>query len=203
MEAQSVPLTNTTVEATTAFCEYLAAKGYASTTQVEPWKTAIKRVFETVEGPGYESVDWSSVDLDEYLDRFRTLAQSRTTWKVESIVTYGRRVRNALDAHRQFIETGRPPAFKKSGGSGRKTEASAKSTTPASNQTRRDEPAVPQLHGGVSNLELTYPLGPGRFIKVEYPQNLRKQEIDRFIKVMQTLEEQAQIPMHTGEAQAA
>jgi hypothetical protein len=49
----------------------------------------------------------------------------------------------------------------------------------------------------------TYPLGPGRFIKVEYPQNLRKQEIDRFIKVMQTLEEQPQIPMHTGEAQAA
>jgi hypothetical protein len=92
------------------YCDYLLDKGYATASQVNPWKTAIQKVFETVEGQDWISVDLTAVDLDEYIARFRTLAGAQ--YKAESITAYARRIHNALDAHEHYVETGRPPSFR-------------------------------------------------------------------------------------------
>ena len=93
-----------------AFCDWLTDKNYATTAQVNPWKIAARKVFETVEGEQYEVLDLSSIDLDEYMDRFQRAAGAQ--YKAESITAYKRRIVNALDAHRHYLSTGRPPTFR-------------------------------------------------------------------------------------------
>src|SRR5918999_4657961 len=93
-----------------AFCEYLTGKNYATTAQVNPWKVALRKVFGTVEGEGFEDLDLTSIDLDEYVTRFQIAAGAQ--YKAESITAYKRRIVNALDAHRHYLDTGRPPTFR-------------------------------------------------------------------------------------------
>src|SRR3954463_6226980 len=90
-----------------AHCEYLVTKGYAPASQINNWKVALRNVFETVDGEGYESVDLGSLDLEEYLGRFQTLALSGQKYKAESITTYKNRVRKAVEAYRYFLENGK------------------------------------------------------------------------------------------------
>ena len=103
-------LNSRTPGGTLAYCDYLIGKGYATAAQVNPWKTAIQKGFETVEGEDWTSLDLVNIDLDEYLGRFRTLAGAQ--YKAESITAYARRIRNALDAQEHYIATGRPPTFR-------------------------------------------------------------------------------------------
>src|SRR4051812_26144839 len=99
MEPMSTPLTaahaagsTTTVADVLAHCEYLVAKGYAPASQVNNWKGALRTVFEVVDGDDYENVELSSIDLDDHLGRFQTLALSSQKYKAESITAYKRRV---------------------------------------------------------------------------------------------------------------
>ena len=102
---------NRNVEGLLAYCEWLIDKGYATFAQADPWRTAIRKVFETVEGEDYASLDLTGIELADYLARFQTLAGSQ--YKSESIVTYGRRLRNAMGAYEHYLNTGRPPTFRR------------------------------------------------------------------------------------------
>src|SRR5690349_20737294 len=106
-------LSDKTPASTLAYCDYLMDTGYATAAQINPWKTAIQKVFETVEGEGWESLDISTIDLDEYGTRFQTLAGAQ--YKAESITAYKRRVANAIEAHDHYLSTGRPPTFRQGG----------------------------------------------------------------------------------------
>lgn len=79
-----------TVGGTLIYCDWMIRGGYGTPSRVNPWKIAIKKVFETLEGEDYESFNWADLDLDEYLDRFQRIAGAN--YKAESIFAYGRRV---------------------------------------------------------------------------------------------------------------
>jgi hypothetical protein len=188
-----------------AYCDWLVEKGYAGATQIEPWKTAVKKVFGTVNGEDYESLSLADVDLDDYMRRFRVLAQQQ--YKAESITKYGQRVRNALDAHAYFLEHQRPPTFR---------EVTKRQTgdEPVSMRTKSRSAAGPSRPSAVHAPESTpeseffdfeFPLTTGRMVAMRLPKRMVNADVDRLCAVLRTLQTDAQpqIPRHAGEALAA
>jgi hypothetical protein len=170
-----------TVGGTLIFSDYLIEKGYGSPSQVEPWKTALKKVFGAVDGDEYESVDWSAVDLDEYFERFTRLTGA--TYKTESRVAYQRRVRNAIDAHLQFIETGRAPAP-------RARQRAAKES-PKAPVVPINEKQQQQVSGSSQPDMVTfpYPLDDGRMVSIVVPPRLKPSDVNRITAFIRTLQD--------------
>jgi hypothetical protein len=196
-------ITENTIDGLLAFCDWLADKGYAPTSQIEPWKTAAKKVFQTVEGEDYGSLSLDSLDLDDYINRFRVLAASQ--YKHESIRTYGARLRNAVEAHAYFREHGRPPTFRQAG---KRTNGDGNSAQkPAQAKAKPAKPASPSAPTtpGPEFFDLEYPLESGRMALLRLPKRMSKVDVDRLSTVLRTLqsEEQRQIPQHTSEEQLA
>jgi hypothetical protein len=181
-------------------------KGYATAAQVNPWKTAIQKVFETVEGEDWISLDMATIDLDEYVARFRTLAGAQ--YKAESIATYARRIRNAIDAHNHYLETGRPPSFRQRAAKPKASEE--KSETSGGNVVSMDRKQEPQravpTQQPVTNgmMDFPYPLGDGRLVTLRLPARLKSDDVTRLCAFIRTLQDDSpearQIPRRTGEA---
>lgn len=196
-------LNNRTPAGTLAYCEYLMSKGYATSAQVNPWRTAIQKVFETVEGDSWESLDLASIDLDDYLSRFQTLAGAQ--YKAESIAAYKRRIRNAMDAHEVYLTTGRPPSFRQ-GAKRPKAEDKGATANVVSMDNGKNansssgKPVVPAT-GGMT--EFPYPLGDGRMVTLRLPARLKGDDVNRLCAFIRTLQDdgpdQRQIPRKTGE----
>lgn len=182
-----------------AYCDYLISKGYATAAQVNPWRTAIQKVFETVDPDDWESLDLTSIDLDEYTARFRTLAGA--AYKAESVTAYARRVRNALDAQDHFISTGRPPSFRQRGSKPKAEADSAvvkmepKQTAPAASAST--------VSPAAGMTDFPYPLGDGRMVTLRLPSRIKGDDVNRLCAFIRTLQddtpEPRQIPRQTGE----
>lgn len=183
-----------------AFCDYLMNKGYATAAQINPWKTAIQKMFETVEGEGWESLELDTIDLDEYGSRFQTLAGA--AYKAESITAYKRRVHNAIQAHEHYRSTGRPPTFRQG----------AKRSKPEENHAPAEVvPMEPKATVGASAatggmMTFPFPLGDGRVASLTVPPRMKPDDVNRlsaFLRTLQDDSEQRQIPRRTGEDQQA
>jgi len=183
-----------TVGGTLIYLDYLTKRGYASTAQIDPWKTAMRKVFETVDGDAWESVEWSKIDLDDHMRRFQVLAGDK--YRTESIVAYGRRTRNAFDAHEHYLTTGRAPSFRRSSG---KAKAKAKEPVARDAVSQRADPLaeapsipvrLPQAKGG---FELDFPLDAGGVFSMRGPKRLSRRDVQRIAAILGSLEEQPQI----------
>ena len=189
---------------TLAYCDYLMSKGYATSAQVNPWRTAIQKVFETVEGESWESVDLTGIDLDGYLSRFQTLAGAQ--YKAESITAYKRRIRNALDAHDHYLSTGRPPTFRQGG---KRQSGEEKATEPPVSITEKAKPgsATAPVSAGSGMTEFPYPLGDGRMVTLKLPSRLKSDDVNRLSAFIRTLQddspERRQLPERTGDEAVA
>ena len=162
------------------YCDYLADKGYATSTQVNPWKIAVRKVFEAVEGEAWESLDLTTVDLDDYLSRFQRLAGAQ--YKAESVTAYKRRIRNALDAHEQYLTTGKPWTFKS--GSKRSKPAEGKDSPAASVTKLEPKAGIATESANASSITdglLPYPfvLGDGRMVTLSLPPRLTSDDVNR------------------------
>lgn len=198
-----------TVDGLLGYCDWLKEKHYLGPSAVEGWKTAIKKVFEMVEGEGYGSFDLSNFDFDGYMRRFQLAAGS--AYKHETVGVYGRRIRNAIDAHEHYLTHGRPPAFR--GSATRSKQAADAATKKAaakagkSSKTAGTPPKSDDTRGrsGAEFFDLIYPLASGPMVEMRLPKRMSKTDVDRLSAVLRTLqsEEQAQIPERTGEAVAA
>jgi hypothetical protein len=185
-----------------AYCDYLMDKGYATAAQINPWKTAIQKVFETVEGQGWESIDLSSVNLDEYGLRFQTLAGAQ--YKAESITAYRRRLLNAIEAHEHYRSTGRPPTFRQGGKRPKADEKSASGNVVAMEPKAKENAAAATPSGGL--MTFPFPLDDGRIASLSVPPRMKSGDVDRlcaFLRTLQDDREQRQLPRQTGEQEAA
>jgi hypothetical protein len=191
-------LNSTKVSGLLAFCDWLTGKNYATSAQVNPWKIAVRKVFGTVEGEGYENLDLASVDLDEYMNRFQIAAGAQ--YKAESITAYKRRIVNALEAHRHYLDSGRPPTFR-AGPRRAKAEEKVVKLDSKSTPAQDPAPASPGLHA------LTWPLSDGRLVKLELPHRLKADDVTRLCAVIRSLQDDSpeprQIAERAGEAAAA
>ncbi len=202
MTADVAELQRRTVGGLLAYCEYLMTKGYASSAQISPWRTAIQKVFEAVEGERFVSLDLSSIDIDEYMQRFQTLAGGM--YKSESITAYKRRVQNAIEAHEHYLSTGRPPTFRQGGKRMPKDDA-------AKNQAATPEPTVPAAHSASTDTNglIDYPfiLKDGRMVVLRMPPRLTSDDVNRlsgFLRMLQDdPQEQRQLPSRTSDQSEA
>lgn len=188
-----------TVAGLLAYCDWLQDKGYQGAGAIEAWKTAVKKVFETVEPDKYESISLDGLDLDDYVSRFQTLAGS--SYKAETIGVYARRVKNAIEAHDYYLSNGRPPSFRK--GSPRPKQDGEPEAAPrakAAKASRKPERPAAGLTGDL--IEFPFPLRNGQIAELRLPARLHKTDADRLSTFLRTLqfEEQGQIPERTGEA---
>jgi hypothetical protein len=190
-----------TVEGLLAFCDYLKEKHYLGTNTVEGWKTAIKKVFEGVEGDAHGAVQLTGLDLDSYLRRFQ-VAEGRG-YKTETIGVYGRRIKNAIEAQQHYLDTGDVPTFKtgaiRSKDNGEAAKPKPKQSTPAKRETKSG-----QETGDL--IEFPFPLRTGQMARLHLPpQGLHPKDADRMSAFLRTLqlEEQRQLPEKTGEEQEA
>lgn len=184
------------------YCDYLADKGYATTSQVNPWKIAVRKVFEAVEGEAWESLDLTTIDLDDYLSRFQRLAGAQ--YKAESLTAYKRRIRNAIDAHEQYLATGKPWTFRP--GAKRTKSTDDKGSTHASVTKLEPKLTTEQPASDSTSSEglISYPfiLGDGRRVTLNLPPRIPGDDVNRLQGFLRTLQadpaEQRQIPMQTG-----
>ncbi len=183
MSTSTETINSRTIGGTLIFCDWMVDKGYGSTSQVGPWKIALNKVFSAVEGESFESLDWSALDLDEYLERFQRLAGAN--YKSESIVAYGRRVRNALGAHQHYLETGRAPVSKPVV---RREKPASKPETSAS-VTPIDAKKQHALANPAEMVTFPYPLDDGRMISMTIPPRLKASDVDRITAFIRTLQD--------------
>lgn len=191
-----------TVGGLLAYCDWLREKGYQSSSAIEAWKVAVKKVFATVEPDTYEAIVLDErLDLEDYVRRFRLLAAKQ--YKAETISVYERRVTNAIEAHSYYIANGKPPAFRSGAQRAKADDASlgtakARAKQPSPKLKVEQQPASPERY------EFSYPLSNG-MAHISLPIRLSKRDIDRLTTVLSTLEEQPQIPEHTitGDRMAA
>lgn len=192
-----------------AYCEYLAGKGYATKAQVDPWRTAIQKVFSTVEGEGFESLDLTGVDIPEYLDRFQKLAGAE--YKAESITAYRRRIERAVNAHDHYIATGRPPSFRQRQTKSEMKGSAATSGPEGGGSIVRLESKAAAPEGAKASaagmMEFPFPLKGGRVAKLHLPLRLASEDVDRLSAFLRTLQDQhvehKQLMERTGEGSQA
>jgi hypothetical protein len=208
MSTTDPPLTHninsTTVGGTFEFFKWMVRGGYGTEAQVTPWRVAMKMVFSTVEGTeDYEPFDWSTVDLDEYMDRFQKLAGAK--YKSESIVAYGRRVRNGIDAHKHYLETGRAPTSKPA------TSRKKKDTQPAAasggnGNSDNVTPITAAASAGGNQpgmVSFPYPLSDGNMATLVLPRRLAAEDVTRLTTFIRTLEEENRRQLPPGSSEAA
>ena len=190
-----------TVAGLLAYCDWLRAKHYQSPNAIEAWKTAVKKVFQTVEPDAYESISLEQLDLDDYVRRFRTAAGAQ--YKAETVAVYERRIVNAIEAQEYYIANGKPPVFRKGAGRTKDGEESQAVTPVRPRQQQKQKQTQRPLALAPDRYEFNYPLGAG-MAHVSVPMPLTRRDIERLSTVLATLEEQPQLPQHAGgEALAA
>ena len=173
----------------------------SSPNSVEGLKTAAKKVFEGVDGENAGAVQLADLDLDAYLHRFR-IAEGRK-YAPDTIAVYGRRIKQAIEAQRQYVETGDMPTFKTTG-----TKPGASKTNGNGSAAKRKKgngsPAVatPASQPTAELLEFPFPLHGGVIAEVVLPPRLDPEDVTRINQFVQALsyEQRKQIPAHTGEA---
>lgn len=181
------------------FCDFMVDKGYATTAATDPWKTAARKVLGTVYGDEFEGTDLTSIDFDDVIARFETL--TRGQYKHESVLAYARRLKNAVDAYLEFLETGKPPQLRRSSTS-TKTEAKkpAAAASSASPKPKQQQEPMGEL------IKFPFPLRSGEMAQLHLPRRLQQDDADRLSAFLRTLqvETQKEIPQRTGEeAEAA
>jgi hypothetical protein len=178
-----------TAEGLMEYCDYLIDKGYAGASAVNPWKSAAKQVFATVEdGEDYGSLDVKNLDLDEYMGRFETKARGKL--KQESVVAYRQRVRKALDSYRDYLDNPngwRPPTMRQ----GPKRTSADQATTSKANGNSKPTNGNGNGHaaeGNGSNLiDYPFPLQSGQIAHVRLPAKLEKGDAERLATFVRTL----------------
>jgi hypothetical protein len=177
-----------TVEGLLAFLDYLKEKHFLAPNSVEGLKTAVKKVFEGVDGANASAVQLADLDLDGYIRRFQ-VAEGRN-YRPETIAVYGRRIKQAIEAQRHYVDTGDVPTFKTAGTKAAPGKSSGTGSAPNGKKSKSMPAAATPLSEPTAEL-------------VEFPFDAEDvTRISQFVRAL-SFEPQKQIPERTGEDELA
>jgi len=163
------------------FWGWASGKGLMNKYTAQSLATAAKGVLSVEEN--WETIDLSTLNVDELLFRFRNVRKKEFT--PDSLQVYERRFKQAVDL---FFQYHRDPVnwkFK-----------SKSSTTRNPKQTNRRNHRSPEAEnepfGGhslssVTMVEYPYPLRENCIVRMKLPVDLQKAEIERLISFLRTL----------------
>ncbi len=169
------------------YCDYLIGKGYAPPSAVNPWKSAVKQVFSTVEdGDDYGALDVKGLNLDEYMSRFETKVRGKL--KQESVTAYRQRVKKALDSYREYLDNPngwQPPSVRQAARRAPNGKATAPKGT-GNGKAAKGNGQAPDANGS-SLIDYPFPLQSGQIAHVRLPAKLEKGDADRLATFVRTL----------------
>jgi hypothetical protein len=183
-----------------AFFDYAASKGLMNKDWAATLKSATKVVLSTVEPEKWESMDIESLDLDNFVQRFERLRMGDL--KPDSMNVYGKRIRNAITAYREFL---RSPSTWQYTGSRSDQPGRATRRAPKTTAVSRTEPT--EVNGGATPpglISYPYPLRPNVVLSIALPPDLTQKEAVRLSAFLHTLavDEQLALPVSRERTEA-
>src|SRR5437879_1912627 len=85
-----------------AFMDFMIAKGYGTPSAINPWKSAAKQVFTTVEGEDFGDLDVRTLDVDDYFPRFENRSMGK--YSADSLRAYRSRFARAVNAYQSYLK---------------------------------------------------------------------------------------------------
>jgi hypothetical protein len=162
-----------TVGGMLAFLSQIVDKGRARDGVIKPLDTSIRKVFGTVAGDGWQSIDIGNLDLDDYMLRFGNMTNGQYT--SSSLSVYKSRIRKSLEWYVKFLTTpGWVPPVRESNKDGEQQKAGTAKTTDTTptkasfenTRTKLDEVA-PKAEDGMISYPL--PLASGKVTQLYLP----------------------------------
>ena len=178
---------NRKISGLNAYLDSLVKKGRAKSSVVVPLKTAVHQIFETVEGEGWEDVDISKVDIDDYMFRFKNLALDR--YNDRSYSSYRARANRALTWYNNFLQSpGWTPQIRKSP---TQNKSLSNKSQPQKNNTSPVAPTPePSTKVNMQNNDLIsfpFPMSDGSLASLCLPKRLSKEDADRLSQFISSL----------------
>lgn len=191
-----------TIGGLNAYCDWLLEKSYAGPSQIGPWKVAIRKVFEAVNGPSYEDTVLEGLDFEDVYRRFRV--SEAQTYKSETMDAYISRIQRALEAYEYWQQHGKPPVFRQVSRKADDGDQPKKAKKAPAKVAAEPEQSA-EVKQGPDTIVYPFPLRSGQVAKLALPQRLEKADVDRMVQFLHALsfEPQQQIPEKTGEQLAA
>jgi hypothetical protein len=182
------------------FLDYLIEKNYATSSQVSPWKSAVRQVFSTVEGDGFEGFDVRTFDADEYMDRFGNAVVGE--YKQESLISYRQRFKKAIALYLDFLQTNRPPLLRTTRRSWSESSGPSAAAMPKRKVSKDSAPLPPapspESSGAEPLIDYPFPLRSGQIAYVRLPRKLEKEDAERLGAFVRTLVYEPQLQLSAG-----
>ena len=189
-----------------AYFDYLVDKGIATNAAVAPLKSAARQIFEIVEGTeDFADMDVRSLDVEEYLDRFRVKAIGTGRYKPESIASYRSRFARGIEYYKTYLQTGNVPKFKLRsvpvGTAAPKRLLSKPASKPISAAPAQAGAAPTEgtsTAGNAGLISYPFPLQMGGLAHLHLPQKLLRADAERMAAFIRTLVFEPQKALTTG-----
>jgi hypothetical protein len=162
-----------------AFLDYASNHGLMKSNTVGGLKSACKEVMQAVDGEGWAGVDLSTLDVNDYVERFERLRPGK--YKPSTLNVYKNRFRNAVAMFGEYLES---PGNWRFGG----RQAAKSTTTSAGTASKAKQAAVRPQHPTPAptvddttgpSVDYPFPLRTGLLVRLRLPADLTKQEAKR------------------------
>lgn len=181
-----------TVGGLLAFFDYLVDKKLATAATVSPLKSAVRQVFEMVQGnEDINDIDVRNLDVEDYLGRFEIGARGTGKYKPDSVQAYRSRFTRAIGYYTDYLTTGETPKFRHgksavSGDSRPRPRAKGKiaASTPTPPAATAETAVVQQPTDFIS---YPFPLENGEIATFRLPRRLQKADAERAAVFLRTL----------------
>jgi hypothetical protein len=185
------------------FMDFMVAKGYGTPGAIEPWKSAAKQVFSTVEGEGFEEADVRTFDIDEYLSRFENMSIGK--YSAGSLRAYRGRFRKAVEAYRSYLaDPNWKPTLRRSrnaAGNGGSTKAAPKAAAKKGARPAPKADDAARVEGSL--ITYPFPLKSGQMAQLHLPTQLDREDAERLTHFIRALVFEQARRLNPGEPEEA
>jgi hypothetical protein len=173
-----------TPEGLEAFVDWMISKGLMRAAAAEPLRSATKQILATVE-PENRSLDLRTVDTDDVMGRFETLAGQK--YAPDSLRAYRNRFNRAIELYRQYLDqgagnfkppAGRAPRRRKSEPGGGSPGTTGDTLTPSQTSPNATPPAL---------IDYPFPMRTGVMAHLYLPPTLEKEDAERLASYVRAL----------------
>ncbi len=152
-------------------------------------RAACSQVLKAMDG--WETIDVTSIDVDDLLRRFSNLRAKDFT--PGSLGTYEQRFRRALESYLEYVKN--PSAWKPASSPSPSAKAGAARKKPDSHHAHDKSTAtVPDASPRGGLVDYPFPIRDGQTARLVLPRDLRSSEVKRLTAFMNTLVDEPETP---------
>lgn len=166
------------------FLNFVSERGLMNANTAGALRAATREVLSAAEPDGWEEIDLTTIDVEDYAQRFERLRAGKL--KPDSLSVYKSRFRNAVQMFREYLSN--PSAWRyrpeRPAAARKKTVAT---TTEHGIPDIPTSPSTPTTPHRASTIEYPFPLRPGLVASLRLPVDLTKAESKRLSAFIDSL----------------